>query len=147
MDSTPARAALPAAHQAGLPAGTVIADRFKLVALVERGGMGSIYRATDSLSGETVALKLLHAESPEAFQRFSREAHVLASLRHPGIVSYIAHGSTPDGRPFLAMEWLEGEDLAHRLARQPLSLEESLALLRTTAQALAVAHQHGVIHR
>jgi serine/threonine protein kinase len=121
--------------------------RFKLVALVARGGMGSIYRATDSLTGETLALKLLHTETPDALQRFSREAHVLASLRHPGIVSYIAHGSTPDGRPFLGMEWLEGEDLARRLARQHLSLEESLALLRNAAQALAVAHQHGVIHR
>jgi hypothetical protein len=65
MDSTLPRSTLPAAHQAGLPVGTVIADRFNLVALVDKGGMGSIYRATDSLEG---------------LQRFSREALVLASL-------------------------------------------------------------------
>jgi len=109
--------------------------------------MGTIYRATDGLSGQPVALKLLHSEGPESLQRFSREAAVLSALHHPGIVSYVAHGTTPDGRPFLAMEWLEGEDLAQRLARQPLSLEESLALLRQASDALAVAHQRGVIHR
>jgi serine/threonine protein kinase len=109
--------------------------------------MGSIYRARDDRSGQIVAIKLLHTDSAEALQRFSREAAVLAELRHPGIVSYVAHGATPDGRPFLAMEGLEGEDLSQRLSRQPLSLEESLALLRQATQALAVAHQHGVIHR
>jgi hypothetical protein len=109
--------------------------------------MGSVYRATDSLSGQQVALKLLHVDSSEALQRFSREASVLAELRHPGIVSYVAHGLAENGLPFLAMEWLEGEDLAHRLSRQPLSLKESLALLRNAAQALALAHQHGIIHR
>jgi serine/threonine protein kinase/tetratricopeptide (TPR) repeat protein len=148
MDSTrprpaPALAPLPAS----LPAGTLIAGRFTLLAPAGRGGMGTVYRASDALTGQSVALKLLHADTPEAFQRFSREAQVLASLRHPGIVSYVAHGAWQNGRPFLAMQWLEGEDLAHRLARQPLSLAESLALLRSAAQALAVAHQHGVIHR
>jgi len=150
MDSTlhrpPQLAPLPP-QAAALPVGTVLASRFTLEALVGRGGMGIIYRATDSRSGQSVALKLLHTQSTDALQRFSREATVLSQLRHPGIVSYIAHGATPDDRPFLAMEWLEGEDLAQRLARQPLSFEESLALLRNTAQALAVAHQHGVIHR
>jgi len=130
-----------------LPAGTVLADRFTLTTRVGRGGMGSVYRATDSLSGQPVALKLLHSDSAEALQRFSREAAVLAELRHPGIVSYVAHGVADHGLPFLAMEWLEGEDLAQRLARQPLSLQESLSLLRNAAQALALAHQHGVIHR
>jgi tetratricopeptide (TPR) repeat protein len=109
--------------------------------------MGCIYRARDGLSGQPVALKLLHADGTEALQRFSREVAVLAELRHPGIVSYIAQGLTPEGRPFLAMEWLEGEDLARRLARQPLSLEESLALLRRATEALALIHERGVIHR
>jgi serine/threonine protein kinase len=127
--------------------GTTVASRFILEQQAGLGGMGSIYRAMDLLSGQRVALKLLHAENSDALQRFSREAHVLASLRHPGIVSYIAHGTADDGRPFLAMEWLEGEDLAQRLSRQPLSLQESLSLLRNAAQALAVAHLQGVIHR
>ncbi|WP_224364701.1 serine/threonine-protein kinase [Hyalangium versicolor] len=132
---------------AALPTGTVLASRFTLESLVGRGGMGSIYRARDTLSGQIVALKLLHVDSAEALQRFSREAAVLAELRHPGIVSYVAHGTTADGRPFIAMEWLQGEDLAQRLSRQPLNLEESLALLRQATQALALAHQRGVIHR
>jgi tetratricopeptide (TPR) repeat protein len=128
--------------------GTVIAGRFTLQALAGRGGMGVVYHATDSRSGQAVALKLLHssphADSP---RRFIREAEVLSSLRHTGIVSYIAHGHTEQGQPFLAMEWLEGEDLAQRLTRQPLSLEETLSLLRQATLALGVAHRHGVIHR
>ncbi len=145
MDSPPPQP-LPPAPPA-LQVGTVVASRFTLEALVGRGGMGTVYRALDSRSGQLVALKLLHTDSADALRRFSREAHVLASLRHPGIVAYVAHGATADGRPFLAMEWLDGEDLAHRLARQALSLQESLALLRNTTRALALAHQHGVIHR
>jgi tetratricopeptide (TPR) repeat protein len=125
----------------------VLGSRFTLEAFVGKGGMGSIYRARDGLSGQPVALKLLHADSTDALRRFSREATVLSELRHPGIVSYVAQGTTPNGRPFLAMEWLEGEDLAQRLARQPLSLQESLALVRRASEALALAHQHGVIHR
>src|SRR5690242_11110187 len=129
MDNTlppPAQPSSLAPQEAVLPEGTVLADRFTLQALVGRGGMGSVYRARDALSGQLVALKLLHTHSPEALLRFSREASLLARLRHPGIVSYIAHGTLPGGRPFLAMEWLEGEDLAQRLSRQPLSLQESL---------------------
>jgi tetratricopeptide (TPR) repeat protein len=109
--------------------------------------MGTVYRASDALSGQLVALKLLHADGAEALQRFTREAQVLASLSHPGIVSYVAHGTTSNGRPFLVMEWLEGEDLARRLARQPLSVQESLALLSNVAEALALAHRRGIIHR
>ncbi|PTL81267.1 serine/threonine-protein kinase [Vitiosangium sp. GDMCC 1.1324] len=126
---------------------TVIAGRFTLSALVGHGGMGFVYRAVDAHSGQSVALKLLHAESAEALHRFSREAAMLAELRHPGIVSYVAHGQSEEGQPFLAMQWLEGEDLARRLARQPLSLQESLSLLRSAAEALDAAHQCGIIHR
>jgi hypothetical protein len=151
MDSTllcPATAQPSGTPAASLTAGTVIADRFTLQALAGRGGMGAVYRATDALSGQRVALKLLHATSnPDIPRRFTREAELLRGLRHPGIVSYVAHGTTVDGRPFLAMEWLEGEDLAQRLARQPLSLPETLALLRQASQALARAHEHGIIHR
>ncbi len=131
-----------------LSVGDVVAGRFMLEALAGRGGMGNVYRARDSVTGQPVALKLLHPVSnADTLQRFSREATVLSALRHPGIVAYVAHGHTAQGQPFLAMEWLEGEDLAQRLARQPLGLEETLALVRRTAQALAVSHQQGIIHR
>jgi len=82
-----------------------------------------------------------------ATRRFAREALVLAELRHPAIVGYVAHGLTDDGQPFLAMEWLEGEDLSKRLGRQPLSYSEVLQLLRRSAEALAEAHERAIIHR
>jgi serine/threonine protein kinase len=132
----------------GSLAGTVIDGRFTLETPAGRGGMGTVYRATDSLSGQPVALKLLHlAPSADTARRFAREAELLSTLRHPGIVAYVAHGHTEQEQPFLAMEWLDGEDLAQRLTRPPLSLAETLSLLRHTARALTVAHQHGVIHR
>jgi hypothetical protein len=110
--------------------------------------MGSILRAKDSLSGQTVALKLMHSTAEAtSVKRFVREAELLAKLRHPGIVAHVAHGLSDDGQPFLAMEWLEGEDLAHRLAREPLSLPETLLLLRRATEALAAAHLQGIVHR
>jgi hypothetical protein len=110
--------------------------------------MGAVYRAHDSHSRQRVALKLLlPSSSPESLQRFAREASLLEDLSHPGIVSHVAHGLTEQGQPFMAMEWLEGEDLAQRLARQPLSLAETLSLMRRAAQALAAVHQRGILHR
>ncbi|HZH78031.1 MAG TPA: protein kinase [Archangium sp.] len=132
---------------ASLPAGTVIAGRFTVEAFAGRGGMGTVYRATDALSGQRVALKLLHVEGNDAPRRFTREAELLSRLRHPGIVAHVAHGTADTGQPFLAMEWLEGETLAQRLSYEPLRLEETLALLRRCAEVLAVTHQQDVIHR
>ncbi len=133
---------------AALPKGAEIAQRFSVEASAGRGGMGTVYRAIDSATGRHVALKLLHiASSPEVAHRFNREAVLLAELRHPAVVSYVAHGATEQGSPFLVMEWLEGEDLAHRLAREPLGVPETLALLRRTAEGLAQAHRKGIVHR
>ncbi len=132
-----------------LRAGDVFANRFDIVGLAGAGGMGTVYRATDRFTGDTVALKLLRAlrSSAREGERFAREAHLLADLRHPGIVSYVAHGEIPDGQRFLAMEWLEGEDLATRLERGPLALRDALNLARSVAEALAIVHERGVIHR
>jgi hypothetical protein len=127
---------------------TRIAGRFVLEAIAGAGGMGTVHRARDEQSGQIVALKLIqpHGRLNEV-ERFVREADLLSALRHPGIVGYVAHGVTEADEPYLAMEWLEGEDLAQRLGRGPLSLDESLTLLRRTAEALAVAHARGVVHR
>ena len=136
-----------------LPAGvlapdTLIQGRFTLGELAGRGGMGHVYRARDGMSGLPVALKVLHSPiSPEVVYRFNREAVLLESLHHPGIVAHVAHGTTERGQPFLCMEWVEGEELSRRLARQPLTLPETLALLRRAAEALAHAHQRGIVHR
>src|SRR4051812_20606050 len=97
--------------------GDVIADRFEIEELAGAGAMGSIYRTRDRTTGERVALKTLRAEGRSMTDRFSREARILAELTHPAIVRYVAHGSTAGGALFLAMEWLEGEDLLARLKR------------------------------
>lgn len=127
----------------------LVAQRFQVERTAGSGGMGTVYCARDLRDGSLVALKVLRLAggSPADAERFAREAGLLSSLQHPGIVRYIAHGQTTDGSPFLAMEWLEGEDLEQLLKRRSLSLTESLLLIRIVAQALAVAHQQGIIHR
>ena len=127
--------------------GDTLAERFVLENLAGRGGMGAVYRATDRLTGETVAVKVLLAEAVVHADRFTREARILAELRHPGITRHIAHGITPDGAPWMAMEWLDGEDLADRLRRQGLTIAETVALVARVAAALAEVHARGVIHR
>src|SRR5688572_25289977 len=98
----------------------VIAERFEIERLAGSGGMGAVYRALDRVEGGVVALKVLHGTGEEHADRFVREARALAELRHPGIVKYVAHGRTPQGELYLAMEWLDGEDLSKRLARAGL---------------------------
>src|SRR5262249_11411319 len=93
--------------------GEIIADRFRIERLAGAGGMGAVFRATDLEGGGKVAIKVLAGHGDEG--RFVREAAVLSALDHPAIVRYSAHGRTPQGSPYLAMEWLEGEDLAARL--------------------------------
>jgi tetratricopeptide (TPR) repeat protein len=127
--------------------GEVVEDRFEIADLAGRGGMGMVYRARDRRTGEIVALKILHASFGDNAARFSREIRVLAGLRHPGIVRYIADGWTPARAQWLAMEWLEGESLSRRLERSGLTATESLDLARRVAEALGAAHERGVIHR
>src|SRR4051812_35247890 len=98
----------------GLSRGALFAGRFQIEYAAGTGGMGTVYRACDLTSQRPVALKLLQSVSSSAqdSDRFLREAQLLAELRHPGIVSYVAHGQTGDGQRYLAMEWLDGEDLS-----------------------------------
>ncbi|WP_394846447.1 protein kinase [Pendulispora brunnea] len=114
------------------------------------GGMGVVYRARDrKRDGATVALKVLHIfEGHRYFQeRFAREAYMLSELRHPGIVAYIDHGITPQGQPFLVMEWLDGEDLGDYLHHHNLTLGETVKLFCGIADALSAAHRRGFVHR
>ncbi len=108
--------------------------------------MGQVYLATDLETSQRVALKVLHQGLDDA-ARFEREAQVLRALSHDAIVRYVAHGVTEEGRPFIAMEWLDGEDLGRRLARGPISVEETLGLVRRIAEGLAVVHRAGLVHR
>ncbi len=84
--------------------GELLADRFEIEQLAGAGGAGRVYRARDRRTGEIVAVKVLHGDEPGGqSSRFEREAHVLSALSHPGIVRYIAHGTTP-GRRALARD-------------------------------------------
>ena len=129
-----------------LKVGEVISDRFTIQGLAGSGGMGAVYQALDRLTGETVALKVM-ARRGQHEERFAQEARVLAELCHPAIVRYVTHGETPQGQPYLAMEWLEGEELAHRLAASRLTVAESLEVARRVAEGLAAAHERGLVHR
>lgn len=122
-------------------------DRFVVQGLAGSGGMGTVYRALDRLTGARVALKVVAAEGAEAATRLAVEAEALAALDHPAIVRPIAFGTAPNGRPFLAMEWLDGEDLAARLERGSLAPAQVIALGKRVAEALAAAHERGIVHR
>jgi hypothetical protein len=121
--------------------------RFELEQPIGTGGMGTVFRARDSLSGQTVAVKIISDGQGHLAERFAREVKVLAELSHPGIVRYISHGVTAAGKQFLAMEWVDGEDLKTRLERGPLTLGESVTLATRVAEALGAAHARGVVHR
>jgi len=128
--------------------GEVVKDRFEIQAVAGSGGMGTVYRARDLADGEAVALKVLRTgATADGAERFMREIRVLAGLRHPGIVRYIADGRTRNGESWLAMEWLEGESLSQRLARSGLTATESIDLARRISEALGAAHERGVVHR
>src|SRR4051812_49055406 len=123
-----------------------MSERFELEQLVGSGGMGEVFRARDRLTGGAVAVKVLHASSRDT-ERFRREAQLLAEVSHPRIVKYVAHGIADGNRPYLAMEWLEGEDLGERLNRSRLTLHETLAVARRVCEGLAVLHERGIVHR
>ncbi|WP_437585784.1 protein kinase domain-containing protein [Sorangium sp. So ce1000] len=125
----------------------VVEDRFEIERFAGSGGMGDVYRARDRRSGEAVALKVLHSASAGDLRRLWREAEALVTLRLPGVVRYVAHGTTGAGRPYLAMEWLDGITLDERLARGPLSVAESVILAARAATTLGAVHQLGVVHR
>src|SRR5579883_482111 len=122
-----------------------VAERFEIERVAAAGGMGTVHRARDLLTGQPVALKVLSASAVAERARFLREVRVLAELRHPAIVRYVAHGETPEGEPWLAMEWVDGETLSQRLARGPLSPDETLVVARRIAEALGAAHARGVV--
>ena len=132
----------------GLSTGTRLGP-YEIVSAVGAGGMGEVYRARDTRLDRTVAIKVLPqhlADTPEARQRFEREARAVSALNHPHICTLHDVGSQ-DGTEFLVMEYLEGETLAARLEKGPLPLEQVLKLGIEIADALDKAHRQGIIHR
>ena len=122
---------------------------YEILSALGAGGMGEVYRATDTKLGRAVAIKVLpeqFAHDAERMERFRREAQMLASLNHPNIAS-IYGLEEADGTRALVMELVEGPTLAERIARGPISLEEVLPIARQMTEALEYAHEHGIIHR
>ncbi len=124
-------------------------SHYRLIAPIGEGGMGVVWKASDTTLEREVAIKVLpdlFAHDPERLARFEREARLLASLNHPHVASiYGLHSA--DGVRFLAMELVEGEDLSQRLAHGPVPVAEALPLALQIAQALEHAHEKGIIHR
>jgi protein kinase-like protein len=122
---------------------------YEVTAQIGEGGMGAVYRATDTSLGRRVAIKVLpdaFAADPDSLARFEREAKTLASLNHPHIAAIYGFEKS-EGHHALVMELVEGEDLSQRIARGAIPLDEALPIAKQIAEALEEAHEHGIIHR
>ncbi len=131
--------------------GTTIAGKFRIEAMVGRGAMGCVYRATQLNLKKTVAIKVLNPSRPAdgAYAaRFKREAKAASRMDHPNSMRVIDFGEDEGGILYIAMEFLQGRDLLHVLREEyPLSRERIVSILSQTLAALAAAHEMGVIHR
>lgn len=139
-----------ASRAAVLPPGTQVGD-YILKDVIARGGFGVVYRAEHSTTGESVAVKVLHPEltlSREAVLRFEREVQAIRRIEHPNVIHIRDYGEIRGGRPFFAMELLNGVDLEMYMRTcGRLSPEEALAILEPVCAALSAAHANSIIHR
>lgn len=128
----------------GAPVGAFVIDR-----LIGRGGMGEVYLAHRAGAGfaQQVALKLVRPEAAARMAQFENERRILAGLEHPGIARLIDGGLTPDGRPYMAMEFVEGRDLVTYATAAKLDLAARLALFRQVCDAVDFAHRNLIVHR
>ena len=134
---------------AAIGLGSVLADRYELVAEVARGAMGDVFEAFDRVDGSKAAVKVLRAEhlTDESMRRrFRREGAVLKALDHPAIVRLLELGLEDDGVVFLVTEYVQGETLAECLSKGPLDVGEVDALVDALCDGLGAAHHHGVLH-
>jgi hypothetical protein len=121
--------------------------RFRIDAKVAEGGMGVVYRGLDLEFDRPVAVKVLRPGAVDNVERFRREAAVLATLDHPGVVRYVAHGVAHEGSPFLVMEWVDGTTLAKHHERVGMTPADAVAVAHRVAEALGAAHARGLVHR
>ena len=135
-------------HSLALTPGTRLGV-YDIAAPIGEGGMGQVYRATDTTLGRQVAIKILpdaFAQDPERLGRFEREAKTLASLNHPHIAAIYGFEKSA-GMHALVMELVEGQDLSQRIAGSAIPIEEALPIARQIAEALEAAHEQGIVHR
>ena len=149
----PAQAPMPgdvAGDQSWTPVPNIEIEGYELVRELHRGGQGIVYQAVQKATKRKVAIKVL-LEGPfaseSARRRFEREVELVASLKHPNIISIFHSGQTRDGHPFCAMDYVRGVPLNHYLHDKKLTLEEALKLFTTVCEAVNYAHQKGVMHR
>ncbi len=131
--------------------GLVIGGKYRLEQEIGRGSMGTVYRAVHVTLGQRVAIKLIsgeHLQSLEARQRFRVEAKAAAKLRSRHVVQVYDDGETPEGNPYIVLEYLEGETLEQRLEREhDLPLADAVRVVVHVGRALARAHAQGIVHR
>src|SRR5260370_16040679 len=124
--------------------------KYELHEIIGEGAMGKVYRALDPVLGRNVAIKVMStsiANDAHLRDRFLREARAAANLQHPNIITIYDFGDT-DGYPFIAMEFIQGTDLAHLIEqREPLSLDSKANLLIGLLNGLAYPHTKGLVHR
>src|SRR3954467_9402235 len=132
-------------------AGTTIAGKYVIDRLVGGGAMGSVWAAQHTTLGHRVAIKFIHpklAEKAESARRFETEARAAAKLRSRHAVQVYDYGTTPEGQPYIVMEFIDGESLDEAIwDRGALPAAEVIEIISQAAQALDVAHRAGVIHR
>src|SRR5262247_422588 len=122
---------------------------FEITAAIGAGGMGEVYRATDTNLKRSVAIKVLPAsvaDDADRLTRFQREAEVLAALNHPNIAAIYGLEKTPDVIA-LVMELVAGDDLSVHISRGAIPVSDSLAIAKQIAGALEAAHDQGIVHR
>ncbi|PID38188.1 MAG: hypothetical protein CSB49_06885 [Proteobacteria bacterium] len=130
--------------------GKVVANRYRVLAKMGEGGMGTVYLAEHVTIEKKVALKVLlheYARKPDLKQRFLQEAKAAASINHENIIDITDFGETPDKSVFFAMEFLEGADLSHAIKRGPLPWSRAKPILLQICRSLGAAHSKDIIHR
>src|SRR5450631_92362 len=142
--------------------GTMIAGRYRLEAVIGRGGMSTVYKAFDTVLERPVAIKLMHREitsDSDQLERFRREARSVAQLNHPHVVTVIDAGEEPTadtegagpgstGTPYIVLEYVDGETLKDIIRREgPLEIPQAIAYAIEIARALGAAHERQIVHR